>query len=121
MKRMLTWLAAILTWLPCAVIRAESPVLDWGAVVPAQMVIVASARPAVQALLPGNHWHSCPRCGTSWQHSEASYGNVAAHTCPGCGALVWAKSAGPRQTPRPALAPVLSFPQGMRGASNCPT
>jgi hypothetical protein len=34
------------------------------------------------------HSHRCP-CGSTWTHTDASIGNVAAHTCKKCGTEVW--------------------------------
>lgn len=34
---------------------------------------------------PSSHIHRCPTCGVEWSHPNSSVGDVAKHTCPGCG------------------------------------
>lgn len=31
------------------------------------------------------HSHQCGQCGTTWSHTNASYGSATAHSCPRCG------------------------------------
>lgn len=38
----------------------------------------------------GTHKHRCSQ-GHVWEHSDALYGNAAAHTCPQCKEVVWRK------------------------------
>jgi hypothetical protein len=76
--------------------------------------------PAAAHSVAGLHSHQCSRCGTTWQHGHDSYGNAAAHTCPGCGTLNW--------TPRPAMTNALAPPPmpwqpvsyAPRSMANCP-
>ena len=49
------------------------------------------------------HAHKCPFDGTVWSHTDASFGNQAAHTCPKCGRVQWIVSAAAvKQAPKAA-------------------
>lgn len=35
------------------------------------------------------HSHRCQACNVTWSHTDASYGNRTAHSCPNCGRVEW--------------------------------
>lgn len=39
------------------------------------------------------HSHTCPKCGTSWVHTDASSGSIPDHRCPKCGTLQFVQDA----------------------------
>jgi hypothetical protein len=46
-------------------------------------------QPAPAPDLTALHSHICPTCRIQWSHDGTNKGNEAAHTCPGCGKVVW--------------------------------
>lgn len=81
---------------------------------------ILAVRPTTaHAAIVGEHSHRCSRCGTEWSHGADSYGSVAAHSCPSCGAVTWAVAhQGPARnaTPAPQLLSMADSP-----VFNCPT
>lgn len=60
------------------------------------------------------HSHRCPVDGTTWVHSESSFGNAADHKCPKCGRLVWDIHQQNVQAAKPVALPVF------QSGGNCP-
>ena len=57
------------------------------------------------------HSHTCRFCNKTWSHTDASFGDRAAHTCIRCGRVEWEVSA------TPALHVIQKHPAAL---SNCP-
>lgn len=76
-----------------------------------------------QSLTVGQHTHRCSRCGVEWSHGHDSYGNVADHTCPRCGAVQWQIHRQGSANPLPTIGPFV-VPQSQPRLTrrlDCPT
>jgi predicted RNA-binding Zn-ribbon protein involved in translation (DUF1610 family) len=79
---------------------------------------------ATQAPLAPYHSHRCSSCGTIWSHTDASYGDRAAHSCPQCGKVQWQiyqRNVGREVIPSPGPQQPQGRTQAPRSASLCPT
>ncbi len=96
---------------PAIVVKADPALLKAFDAPPVRVVKVAA---------PGWHTHRCS-AGHEWSHSDASRGDVAAHTCPQCGRQDWTPNeVGVRLTNYPEF-PDSSFRFALPASpSNCP-
>lgn len=76
----------------------------------------SNPRPKAKVRSGPQHTHRCPNCGTEWSHGHSSFGNVAEHTCPGCGVVQWQVHRQGAANPLPAIGPFVV----PRSSSSCP-
>lgn len=85
---------------------------------------ISQAKPAQGAAL---HSHRCRSCGTVWSHTDASFGNVADHSCPKCGKVEWTPMRPDGRLPPPILqrnampTERLRLQAPQRSRNDCPT
>lgn len=99
-------------------VEAEKPT----AKAPAATTPKASVTTTTRA--PVGHTHTCPRCGTTWDH-QANPG----HNCPNCGTAVYVQDRVPRPVtirvatvsaaPAPVPTTVYQLPPGFSAAGGC--
>lgn len=87
----------------------------------------ASGPPLAPKAAAGLHTHRCGVCGATWSHGHDSFGKVADHTCPVCGAGPWwnpVSSAAPPSVSQRVAAMQFNLPAFQAGGCPggvCPT
>lgn len=72
---------------PAPVVQKADPFADVWSGKPKQETVKKTIREIVPSAT--EHTHSCPNCKYKWSHDDSNKGNVATHTCPQCGTLVF--------------------------------
>jgi DNA-directed RNA polymerase subunit RPC12/RpoP len=112
----------IFSFLSTLSIASESIYKPTGIYTEPELAAKVESPPVIKVESPkGVHSHKCSKCGTTWSHTDASYGNTHDHTCPQCGKIEWNQTSTVMIQKPVVRQSVSNCPNGNCPLSNAPT